>query len=174
MKKILTLALCVALCLCMVLPMFAEGTAAGDYTGESQGQDVKISIGGDVVHVYLVDIEFTVATFTYSSDSFKWDPDNYQYEHDADAAWNGQGTVKIINHSDLPVNYTVEKKNVVTTYGPLDIVLAGDTAGTIGACTTETVWGSKNATATYTVTGTPTVTSVTAQKLGEIKVTISK
>lgn len=169
MRKILTVALCAVLCLCMVLPILAAGTAAGDYTGDSQGQEVKISIGGDIVHVYLVDIEFTTSTFSYNSDGYKWNPNEYKYEHSAGATWTGEGTVKIVNHSDLPVNYTVEKENVVSTYGPLDIVFAGNAEGTIEKCTTETVKGSQNATTTYTVTGTPTVTSITAQKLGEIK-----
>lgn len=174
MKKIISAILCAALCLCMALPVFAAGTVEGEYPGQSNSTDVKITIGGAVVHVYSVDIEFNNATFTYSSDSYKWNPDNYTYEHDADAAWNGNGTVKVINHSDLKIDYSITAENVVSTYGPLNIVLDGSTAGTIEACTVDTTKGSKNATATYTVTGTPTTANVEAQKLGEIKVTISK
>ena len=175
MKKILALALCVALCLCLSLPAFAAETAEGDYQGESQGQDVNITIGGEGVHVYLVDIEFSTVTFSYSSDAFRWNPENYQYQHDEGGAWSGEGTVKIVNHSDLSVNYKVEATDVVPTYGPLTINLAGTTTGTIEACTPETVKGSKKAEVTYTVVGTPTVTKIVeAVKLGKIKVTISK
>lgn len=175
MKKILALALCTALCLCLALPAFAAGTAEGDYQDESQGQDVNITIGGEVVHVYLVDIEFSTTTFSYTSDAFRWDPEHYQYQHDEDGAWNGTGSVKIVNHSDLSVNYKVEAKDVVQTYGPLTINLAGTTTGTIEACTPETVKGSKKAEVTYTVSGTPTVTKIVdAVKLGTIQVTISK
>lgn len=171
-KKILSIALCVALCFGMVLPAFAAGTVEADYHGQNGKADVNISINGDVVHVYYVDIQFTNPTFTYSSGS-KWNPDNYQYEPSTGATWNGEGTVTIINHSDLPVNYTVVKENVVNTYGPLDIEVTGGT-GTIEKCNVGDARGSHNATATFKVTGTPTVSEITAQKLGEIKVTITK
>ena len=171
-KKILSIALCVALCFGMVLPAFAAGTPEAEYTGQTSGQVVNITINGDMVHVYLVDIEFTNPTFIYSSGS-KWNPDTYQYEPSAGATWTGTGTVKITNHSDLPVDYTVAKENVVNTYGPLDIEVTGGT-GTIEKCNVGDARGSHNATATFKVTGTPTVAEITAQKLGEIKVTIAK
>ena len=80
---------------------------------------------------------------------------------------------KIVNHSDLSVNYNVERDNVVGTYGPLDIEVT-DATGTIEKCNVGDALGSHNATATFKVTGTPTVAEITAQKLGEIKVTITK
>lgn len=171
-KRILAAALCFALCICMALPTFAAGTVEAEYTGQTKGEDVKITISGDVVHVYLVDIEFTNPTFTYSSGS-KWNPDTYQYEPSTATTWMGEGIVKITNHSDLKVDYNVEKANVVNTFGPLDIVVTGAT-GTIEKCNVGDARGSHNATATFKVTGTPTVAEITAQKLGEIKVTISK
>lgn len=172
MKKILAIALCVVLCFCMAVPAFAAGTSATEYGGQTENKDVHITINGDIVHVYLVDIEYDNPTFTYSSGS-RWNPETYQYEFDAAATWMNQGTVKITNHSDLPVNYTVEKENVVGTYGPLDIHVENPT-GTIEKCEVGMKRGDKNATATYKVTGTPTVSEINAQKLGEIKVTISK
>ena len=171
-KRILAAALCVALCICMALPTFAAGTVEAEYTGQNAGEDVKVTISGDVVHVYLVDIEFTNPTFTYSSGS-KWNPDTYQYEPSTAAKWMGEGTVKIINHSDRKVDYNVEKANVVNTFGPLDIEVTGAT-GTIEKCEVGMTRGQQNATATFKVTGTPTVAEITAQKLGEIKVTITK
>lgn len=172
MKKIFAIVLSAVLCLCMAVPAFAAGTPEAGYTGQTSGQDVNITISGDMVHVYLVDIEFTNPTFTYSSGS-KWNPETYQYEPGTAATWAGEGTVKIINHSDLPVNYNVERDNVVATYGPLDIEVTGAT-GTIEKCNVGDALGSHNATATFKVTGTPTVAEITAQKLGEIKVTITK
>lgn len=171
-KKILAVALCAVLCFCLALPTFAAGTPEAGYTGQTSGQDVNITISGEMVHVYLVDIEFTNPTFTYSSGS-KWNPDTYQYEPSTGAEWAGTGTVKITNHSDLEVKYSVEKANVVGTYGPLDITVA-DGTGTIAKCNVGDAKGSHNATATFTVTGTPTVAEIAAQKLGEIKVTITK
>ena len=169
-KKILAVALCAVLCFCMALPTFAAGTPEADYHGQGDQQDVHISINGAVVHVYLVDIEFTNPTFTYSSGS-KWNPETYQYEPSTTATWTGTGTVKITNHSDLEVKYTVAKANVVGTYGPLDIEVTGGN-GTIAKCNVGDAKGSHNATATFTVTGTPTVAEITTQKLGEITVKI--
>lgn len=172
-KAIISAILCVAMCLCLVLPAFAaEGQTEAEYTGNTGSEDVKVTINGDVIHVYSVDIEFNVPTFTYSTGS-KWDPNDYQYKPSETATWSGEGSVKITNHSDLPVSYTVEKANVVNTYGPLDIVVANGT-GTIAKCEVGTARGSKNATATFKVDGTPTVSEITAQKLGEIKVSITK
>ena len=111
MKKIFAIVLSAVLCLCMAVPAFAAGTPEAEYTGQTSGQDVNITISGDMVHVYLVDIEFTNPTFTYSSGS-KWNPDTYQYEPSTGAEWAGEGTVKIINHSDLPVNYDITAENV--------------------------------------------------------------
>lgn len=172
MKKILAIALCVVLCFCMAVPAFAAGTVEAAYTGQTENKDVNITINGDIVHVYLVDIQYTNPTFTYSSGS-KWNPDTYKYEPSTAATWMGEGTVMITNHSDLPVNYTVEAENVVTTYGPLDIKVT-DGTGTVDKCNVGDVKGSHNATAKFTVSGTPTVSEITTQKLGEIKVTITK
>lgn len=81
--------------------------------------------------------------------------------------------MKIVNHSDLPVTYKVEATDVVATFGALTIpVMNGD--GTIAKCEVGDVRGSHNATATYKVAGTPTVSEITAQKLGSILVTITK
>ena len=95
-KRILAAALCFALCICMALPTFAAGTVEAEYTGQTKGEDVKITISGDVVHVYLVDIEFTNPTFTYSSGS-KWNPDTYQYEPSTATTWMGEGIVKMMD-----------------------------------------------------------------------------
>ena len=174
MKKILAAVLSVVLCLFMALAAFADetGQTQNDYTGQDASQEVKVTISGEVIHVYLVDIEFSNTTFLYSTGS-RWDPKDYSYKPSSGGTWTGEGTVKIINHSDLPVNYKVERTITTNAYGPLDITLSNDT-GTIAKCEVGMTPGQQNATATYTVTGTPTVSEITTQKLGEIKVTISK
>lgn len=174
MKKLLCFVLIAVLALSLGISVSAaNGTPENAYTGQTSNADVKISITGDVIHVYYVEIEFTQnPVFTYSSGS-KWNPDTYQYEPNAQATWMGEGSVKVTNHSDLPVTYKVEAQNVVNTYGPLQIdVTNGD--GTIEKCEVGTARGSKNAIATFTVSGTPTVAEITAQKLGELLVTIAK
>ena len=173
MKKLVSIVLVAVLCLTLCIPALAAGTVEAAYTGQSSNADVNITINGEVVHVYLVDITFTSnPTFIYSTGS-KWDPENYQYVPTESATWTGEGSVKITNHSDLPVNYAVTAENVVPTYGTLSIDVTGGT-GTIEKCNVGDTIGSKNATATFKVSGTPTVSEITAQKLGEILVTITK
>ena len=174
MKKILVCVMVLALCLCATISSFAAGQSEAEFTGKTGNQDVYVTISGDVVHTYLVDIEFTNPTFTYSTGSV-WNPDTYQYEPstEATATWNGKGEVKIINHSDLPVTYKVVATDIVNTYGALTIpVTNGD--GTIEKCNAGETRGIHNATATYKVEGTPTVSEIKAQKLGSILVTITK
>lgn len=174
MKKILVCVMVLALCLCATISSFAAGQSEAEFTGKTGNQDVNVTISGDVVHTYLVDIEFTNPTFTYSTGSV-WNPDTYQYEPstEATATWKGQGEVKIINHSDLPVTYKVESKEVVKTFGDLSIPVTNGN-GTIEKCNAGDARGSHNATAIYVVEGTPTVSEITAQKLGSILVTITK
>ena len=172
MKKILVCVMVLALCLCATISSFAAGTPEANYTGQKENQDVNVTISGDVVHTYLVDIEFTNPTFTYSTGSV-WNPDKYQYEPSAEGSWTGKGEVKIINHSDKSVKYTVASQNLVDTYGALTIDVTNPT-GTIDQCNVGDARGTHNATATYTVSGTPTVSEITGQKLGEILVTITK
>lgn len=172
MKKILVCVMVLALCLCATISSFAAGTTAPEYNGETKDNDVNITINGEMVHVYLVDIEFNAPTFTYSSGSV-WDPENYVYKPNTEATWNGEGKVKIVNHSDLPVTYKVVATDLVDTYGALTIPVTNGN-GTIAKCNVGDVRGSHNATATYTVSGTPTVSEITAQKLGSILVTITK
>lgn len=171
-KRMFVLAMVLVLSLLCSVSAFAAGTTEADYTGQSESQDVNITIDGQVVHVYLVDITFTPGTFTYST-GMKWDPDTYTYIPNGTPAWTGEGSVKITNHSDLPVNYTVESQNVVNTYGTLRIDVTGGT-GTIEKCNVGDAPNSHNASATWKVSGTPTVSEISNQKLGEILVTISK
>lgn len=62
MKKILVCVMVLALCLCATISSFAAGTTAPEYTGETKNNDVNITINGEMVHVYLVDIVFNAPT----------------------------------------------------------------------------------------------------------------
>ena len=173
MKKILVCVMVLALCLCATISSFAAGQSEAEYKGQTGNQDVNVTISGSVVHTYLVDIEFTTPTFTYSTGSV-WNPEKYQYEPSAEGSWTGgTGEVKIINHSDLPVTYKVESQNIVPTYGALTIPVTNGN-GTIEKCNAGETRGIHNATATYKVEGTPTVSEISGQKLGSILVTITK
>lgn len=172
MKKILALVMSLAICFCCSLTLFAAGTPEANYNGQTNRADVNVSINGEVTHVYLVDIEFTAGTFTYLTGS-KWNPETYRYEPISTPEWSGDGKVKIINHSDLSVNYSVTSENVTNAYGPLQIEVAGGT-GTIEKCSVGDVKGSHNAEITYGVSGVPTQSELTNVKLGEIVVKITK
>lgn len=172
MKKILAAVLSVVLCLFMALPAFADGTPEASYTGDNESADVKVTINGNIVHVYLVDIVFDDLAFTYSSGSV-WDPTDYTYKPSKTATWQGNGTVKIVNHSDLPVKYTVAKGDVKADYGPLDLVI-DNASGTIAKCEVGDQIGSHFAEAECSVSGVPTKSEITNQTLGTILVKIEK
>lgn len=177
MKKILVCVMILALCLCATVSSFAAD-AKGLQPDQSASGDVNITVNGEPTHVYSVDVTFNNAEFTYSVGMI-WDPDNYVYKPATEHEWSGEGTVTIINHSDLPVNYTVESTVDTTEFGTLSINVVDKgnetgTKGTIAKCNVGDVKYSHKASATYTVSGTPTVSEITAQKLGSITVTISK
>ncbi len=182
MKKVLSMLMAAVMLVSMLsVGIFADFTVGGA-TGTTQGTpdnfegsssaDVNISISGDVVHVYAVDIEFTAGTFSYSTGSV-WDPTTHQYKPSEGGEWTGNGAVKITNHSDLPIAYKVEATEV-DTYGPLEIeVTSGNDEGTILKVEAGAAEG-VSVNVTYGVTGTPTVSEITNQKLGTISVTVSK
>lgn len=173
-KRMFVLAMVLVLSLLCSVSAFAAETETlyeADFDTPSS-KDVTITINGEIVHVYKVDLEFVTPTFTYSTGS-KWDPDNYQYVPSATATWAGEGSVKITNHSDQAVDYTVESEVTTTSYGPLNIKVSGQ-SGTIAKCKVGDAIGSHNVTSKWSVDGTPTVSEITEQRLGEIRVTISK
>ena len=151
------------------------GVKPEDFNGGSSSTDVNITVSGNKQNRYAVEISFkTDVVFTYSTGSV-WDPQNHVYVpgDTSESTWSGEGSVQVVNHSDLPVDYNVASQNVVSTYGNLSIQFAGDAAnGTLAAC----VAGGTPASAalTYTVEGQPTVSEINTQKLGEVVVTISK
>lgn len=179
MKKILVCVMILALCLCATVSSFAaDTTTKGLQPDQSASGDVNITVNGEPTHVYSVDVTFNNAEFTYSVGMI-WDPDDYVYKPATEHEWSGEGKVTIINHSDLPVNYTVESTVETNAFGTLSINVVDNgnetkTKGTIAKCNVGDKSGSHYATATYTVSGTPTVSEITAQKLGSITVTISK
>ena len=90
MKKFVSIVLVAVLCFAFCVPaLAASGTAEAAYTGQTSSEEVKITINGEVIHVYYVEIEFTSnPVFVYSSGS-KWNPDTYQYEPNSAAEWAG-------------------------------------------------------------------------------------
>ena len=60
MKKFVSIVLVAVLCFAFCVPaLAASGTAEAAYTGQTSSEEVKITINGEVIHVYYVEIEFT-------------------------------------------------------------------------------------------------------------------
>lgn len=129
MKKFLIIALTLAmLCSLFTVNAFAETVTT---PGGSASSDVKIKLGGSVTHKYSVDIEFTGMTFTYGSGA-TWNPSEKKYDYTANAAWS-EGSIKITNHSDMPITYEATNETEVTTYGTVKLNMANST-NTIVKC----------------------------------------
>ncbi len=152
------------------------GTPEADFNGNSVNADVTITVDGELVHVYAVDITYEDLSFTYSSGS-KWDPVQHQYVPGSPATWlPNEKTVTITNHSDLPVWYSASKADVDQTYGPLDVVFNGTESAVapteIAKCEVN---GTPN-TGSFkvSVTGTPEVAEIKDVVISKVTVTISK
>lgn len=162
-------------------PVSGEGVTNIPEGGSKSAADVVVTINGEVVHRYAVEITFTNPTFVYSTGS-EWDVEKHQYVPGGNPAeWEGEGKVEIKNHSDLAVNYDVAAKKLdnIEGYGAnnLDIVLAGVdgalTNADLAACPVGATYEAAPAVSfTYKVDGIPTVAEITAKKIGEIVVTI--
>lgn len=151
------------------------GTPDVDFNGGSVEADVTITVNGEMVHTYAVDITYEDLKFTYSSGS-KWDPKTHQYVPGSPAEWSEAKTVTITNHSDLPVYYSASKTEVDQTYGPLAVVFndteSAITSTEIAKC--EVGGPANTASFTVGVKGDPTVAELTDVAISKVTVTISK
>lgn len=179
MKKFFSLILVLAMTASLLCsPVLAADRVGKDSPNQSTTANVNIKLDPDgLIHKYCIDIEFAnPMLFSYDEGIGTWDPEKYAYTGGGTAGWTAEtsNTIKIVNHSDMPVKYDVTPENVVETYGDLDITIEGST-GTIDGCNPNTPVGSKNASAEVGIDGEPdndlTETSV---KLGEVLIVISK
>ena len=176
MKKFFSLVLALAMTATLLCSPVLAARTGSDSPDQSVTQDVKIKLDPNgIIHKYCIDIDFPAEIlFTYDEGVGTWDPEKYAYDGSRSAGWSGNGDIKITNHSDMPVKYTVTSQEVVNTYGDLTINIANNT-GSINACTVGTEVGSKNATAVVGVNGEPnSALTSSAVKLGEVKVVIAK
>lgn len=126
MKKIIALALSLILVLSLSVTAFAAGeiTAAG---GTNQGtatgtyEDV---VGGATV--YSVDVDWINLAFKYvDTDEGTWNATNHDYDDVVPAHWElandaeaeAVGTVTVVNHSNAPVDVTIEAANASEELG---------------------------------------------------------
>lgn len=183
MKKIISVFLAVLMlsgfCTMTALADFTMGGASGlledEFTDNfSTGKDVTITVTGDPIHKYAVDVEFEALSFTYSTGS-TWNPQTHQYEVSGEGTWSAAKTVTIKNHSDLPVWYSASASEEVTTYGTISVKLDGKDSITptkIDQCGV----GTEPTPVTFKVSleGTPTVGQITDVVISTVTVTIAK
>ncbi len=171
MKKFLSLTLVLAMLAAMLcIPTFAaKETLEG---AGSQDIDVYLELNGSVQHKYSVDIDYDSMTFIYNASGFKWNisENGYSYSY-GDSDWTTDTqTVKITNHSDMPIKYTVTMETV-EAYDALTFELSNPTKN-LPACTPDTTYGSNNGTVGVTVSGDLPADAVDGAKMGILKVKI--
>ena len=172
MKKIISLALAIVMLACLLcMPAYAERTGS-DSPDQSVNAEVQVRVDeDDLLHKYSVDIDYAdVMVFTYTKGG-TWDPEKYTY-NDATGEWDSK-TVKVTNHSDMPIKYTATATVSVSTYGNLDILISNST-GTVAACYPGVVLGSKFAEMVLTIGGVPNDNlGETPVKLGNLTIAIT-
>ena len=176
MKKLLALALALVMVFSATLSISAA-TDDNDLTPENSSVDVKVTINGTKIHKYSVELEYGSLTFSTTM-STHWDVEEYEYDLGKNSDWTcaeGANEIKVINHSDLPVNYaiTAAVSEDGEKLGDLSISVE-NASGQVRACTTQDTYGEVYAVATVSVSGAPTQVYVTNAKLGTVTVSVSK
>lgn len=183
MKKIISVFLAVlmlsGLCTVTAFAEFvgggAEGVEENAYNGGTAQGDVTITVTGDPIHKYAVDVEFEALSFTYSTGS-TWNPQTHQYEVSGTGSWSAAKTVTIKNHSDLPVWYSAAASEEVTTYGTISVKFNGSEDSIASTEIAKCEVGTEPTPVTFTVglEGTPTVGQITDVVISTVTVTIAK
>ena len=110
MKKFISLVLALLILTTFTVPALASD-GSGSYEGLGLGQsDIAVSgkykEGLSAPATYAVDIAWANMNFVYKVQGTNvWNPETHKYEvKDEIVGWEGQGTVLVANHSNVPVN----------------------------------------------------------------------
>ena len=157
MKRMLATALAVLMLMSLCCTSALAVAGVDDPTSNTQ-VPVEVTMDLDTTHKYFVDIDYPQPlVFSYNS-SVEWDPEEYSYvgreTADMPNGWSDPQTIRITNHSDLPIRYSVAASVTNRNYGDLGIDVEGG-SGSIAACAPGTVLGSKFAEFTIGITGVP-------------------
>lgn len=109
MKKLTALALCLTTVFTLGTPVSAD-TLNTETGSNSASMDVKGTYVDDSDSiVYSVDIEWSDFNFEYNTGSKGvWDPTEHSYSEAKPLGWGDQnGTIKVTNHSNAGVKYTI-------------------------------------------------------------------
>ena len=158
--------------LCCMSALAANGV--DDPTSTTQ-VPVQVTMDLETNHKYLVDIDYPDPMVVTYSSSVQWDPESYSYvgkENAAPDGWSDPQSIRITNHSDMPISYAASASVTNQNYGNLGINVQGGT-GTIAACAPGTVRGSKFAEFSIGITGVPSASLDGKQvTLGSIDIAI--
>ena len=169
MKKILAIFVAVAL-----IATLCATVVSADGLGDSSADIyIKVDDEGATIHKYSVDIEFGDMHFIYGA-SAVWDSEKHDYYVSEDAAWapqaEGSDKIRIINHSDLPIQYSTGFENISEKYGVIALA-ANPASGEIERCPIQAV-SAPVQTLTVSLTGTPEIFTEDFVSLAKVIVTI--
>ena len=181
MKKYLSMILVVAIAAMLSISAFAAPTSASTTVPGNQNINVTLGITGEIGHRYSVDIEYDgTLTFIYNASGVDWtvtekEGYSYSYSQDTEGWTTDTKNVKIINHSDLELGYTVSMAKE-TKYAGLTFTLNGNATadGTLAACTVGTAYGSINDTVVFAVEGDIPGTALNGDQMGVLTVAFNE
>ena len=173
MRKALSLALALVMIMSLSITAFADetGVTAGSYNTDVTGTYVEGTTSSGTV--FSVDIVWTGMNFTYNAEKAPvWDTENHTYSESTPAYWEGEGTIKVTNHSNTRISatpaYTKE-----TGYESAEITFDADKLVLMSA---EVSNAAVSKTITVTPDGSlPAISNETnSAKIGTITVTIAQ
>ena len=158
MRKLLTvLALVLVVALCASFAVSAETISdLGSVSKDVELTYSSLSEDEDTI-VYSADVVWSDVSFAYDAGTTKWNPEKHDYSASgSSAAWtDGQGEVKVTNHSNADIDVTVSFVVAATANGTATINVAnGEFTLTSGVGVTYA--NADSAIATLTADGQPT------------------
>ena len=177
MKKYLSMILVIAIAAMLSISAFAAPTSASSTVPGNHNIDVTLGITGEIGLGYSVVIEYDgTLTFIYNASGVDWtvtEDEGYSYSYSKDTkGWTTDTkNVKIVNHSDLKLGYTVSMAKDAK-YEDLTFTLNGNdtTTGTLNACTVDTNYGDIFGTVVFAVEGDIPGTALNGDQMGVLTV----
>lgn len=157
MKKILYGFLSLVLCMGMSTTVMAKSPITDDNGTDTKNVIVKVDQHGSTP-VYSVDVEWDDLTFNYRDENGTWNPENHTVANSNGTWIDGDRTINITNHSNVPVTANVKfgDQDSATQNG-VTATLTGNSGLNLKAGVLHSPDTADNKTATVTVSGTPTV-----------------
>lgn len=169
MRKIMSLALALALIMSLSITAYADetGVEAGSYNTDVTGTYVEGTTSSGTV--FSVDIAWSGMNFTYNAEKAPvWNTENHTYSESIPAYWEGEGTIKVTNHSNAKISAIPVYKSEAG-YEDAKMTFSADKLSVASAESGSEQLG------TITVTPSGTLpSSANGTKIGTITVTIAQ